>query len=444
MHHALNEFGEGRLEPAYKEVKKEYGTGLNQLLYLLEGGMILHCMGSTDESNEIFTQADDIIRKYREKAVLSVGQGTAQLGSLLVNEKTLPYRGEPFERVLVETFKATNYLFLHDVEGARVEIRRSFTSQQENRRLHEEELDRMEQEASRKGIQSNLLFRDVESHYRDQGEILSRAKNPYEDPFAYYLSAVVYERNREYNDALIDLKRVEALQPGVPFVQNDLLRMARLSGLSDTVPRSIPAGRKPRFIQKESEGEVLFIFECGMAPRKRQIKINLPIPQVGIVPLAFPKYESVPSRVHRAALVDNAGHRLGETYVLTDVEAIVYRNLMDRIPILVMKQAIRASAKGAMAKTAQDQGGVVGALLSNTYNLVTEQADLRSWLTLPKNIQAARIPLPAGHHDLRLVFLDAAGRTLQEAPVSLEVRAGEMSMLNARTGSTGVINIHSY
>ncbi len=444
MHASLVDFEAGRLVASYQAVEKDYGQRLNQLLYLLEGGMILHSKGALAESNEVFTRAEQIIRNHRERAVISLGQSTAQLGSLLVNEKTLPYQGEPFEQVLLHTFKATNFLFMGDHEGARVEIRRSFAVQQENRRLHEKELERLEREAARTGIRSNVLLPDVERHYRDQAEIVSRAANPYEDPFAYYVSALVYEMNREYNDALIDLRRVESLRSGVPFVQNDLLRMARLAGIPDTVPRSIPSALEPRLIHRETEGELLFIFACGMAPRKREIRVNLPIPNVGIVSLAFPKYESIPGRIQRAALYTGGGRKLAETCILTDVEALLFRNLMDRMPILLLKQAIRAAAKGALAKTATDQGGALGTLLASAYNLVTEQADLRSWLTLPRNIQAARFPLAAGRHELRLVFLDASGRSLEERTVALEILPGRMSVLNARSGSTGVIDTHVY
>jgi len=220
--------------------------------------------------------------------------------------------------------------------------------------------------------------------------------------------------------------------------------MAKLSGLPDAVPRTIRPNRLPRFIDRSREGELLVIFECGMAPRKQQISIYLPIPRVGIVPLAFPRYECVPARIQCAALYDPGGKRLGRTYVLTDLEAIAFRNLKDRMPILLIKQAIRASAKGAMAKTAADQGGVLGAVLSNTYNVLTEQADLRSWLTLPKNIQVARLPLPAGRNDLRLAFLDDTGRARQEVPVSVDVRPGRISLLNTRTGSGGMIDLHLY
>ena len=445
MKGSMEDFEGGKLEAAYKMVEKHYGGGLNKLLYLLEGGMILHCRGDLKQSNTIFSDAGNIIRAYQEKAVISLSQGTAQLGSLIVNEKTLPYRGEAFERVMVDTFKAMNYLFFHDYEGARVEIRRSFQVQEENRKLHQKEIERMESEANKKGIRPNTLFQEVDSHYADQHKIVSRVTNPYEDPFAYYLSALVYELNGEYNDAYIDLKRVQKLRPGVPCVENDLLRMAKLSGLWGGLSKwKRKLDKDPVFLDSKTQGEAILIFECGMAPRKRQIKINLPIPDVGIVSLAFPKYACVRSWVKSAAVYNEAGSLCGATYPLTDVEALVFRNLQDRMPVLVLKQVLRAAAKGAMAKTAKDEGGGVGLLLASAYNIVTEQADLRSWLTLPQNIQVARIPLAAGKHNLVLALQDASGRAVQKKPFSVEVKPGGMTFLDARSGTVGLIDFHVY
>ena len=227
----ISDFEGGSSEEAFGQADKRSKKGLNRLAYLLEGGMILHTRGDLEASNAEFEEAEAVIRHYEEKAVVSLSKGTGQAGSIFVNEKTLPYTGEPFEKVLVNTFKASNYLFLHDYEGARVEIRRSFARQKENERMRQEEYERAEEEAKKRGISSRRVFRAVDVHYQDQSEIVRRAKNLYEDAFAYYLSAIVYELNREYNDAYIDLKKVQDLRPGVPYVENDLLRMAKRSGL---------------------------------------------------------------------------------------------------------------------------------------------------------------------------------------------------------------------
>jgi hypothetical protein len=46
--------------------------------------------------------------------------------------------------------------------------------------------------------------------------------------------------------------------------------------------------------------------------------------------------------------------------------------------------------------------GDLGGLAAMVYNIASENADLRSWLTLPSNAQVTRITLPAGQHVLGL------------------------------------------
>ncbi len=441
----VSDFEGGSSEEAFEQADKHTKKGLNRLAYLLEGGMILHARGNLEESNTQFDEAERVIRHHEEKAVVSLSKGTAQVGSLFVNEKTLPYSGEPFEKVLVNTFKAANYLFLHDYEGARVEIRRSFARQKENESMHQKEYERIQDEARSRGISSRQVFRAVDAHYEDQNEIVQRAKNLYEDAFAYYLSAIVYELNREYNDAYIDLKKVQELQPGVPYVENDLLRMARRSGLSDELKEHVNRlGRQPRMRDEKQEGDVLIFFGSGMAPRKTQIKISIPIPSVGFISLAFPKYEPVPNPVRYGALYDRQGHFFGRTFVLTDLEAIAIRNLDDRMTTLALKQVLRSAIKGAMVKTARDQGGWAAELAANLYNVFTEQADLRCWQTLPQNMQVARISLPSGRHELVFALHGKMGGRVQEREFVLDVRPGETIFVSARTGPWDLIGFNVF
>jgi hypothetical protein len=441
----VSDFEGGSSEEAFGQADKRSKKGLDRLAYLLEGGMILHTWGQLEASNAEFSEAEGVIRHHEEKAVVSLSKGTAQVGSVFLNEKTLPYTGEPFEKVLVHTFKASNYLFLYDYEGARVEIRRSFARQKENERMHQKEYERAQDEAKSRGISSRGVFRAVDVHYQDQKEIVRRAKNLYEDAFAYYLSAIVYELNREYNDAYIDLKKVQDLRPGVPYVENDLLRMAMRSGLSDELKENVKRlGKQPRMWNERREGEVIIFFGSGMAPRKTQIKISIPIPDVGIVPVAFPKYEPVPNPVSYGALYDRQGHLYGRTFVLTDLEAIAIRNLDDRMTTLALKQVFRSAVKGAMVKTARDQGGWAADMVANLYNVITEQADLRCWQTLPQNMQVARVFLPAGRHELVFALHSKTGGRVQEREFVLDVRPGETIFVSARTGPWDLIGFNVF
>jgi hypothetical protein len=49
------------------------------------------------------------------------------------------------------------------------------------------------------------------------------------------------------------------------------------------------------------------------------------------------------------------------------------------------------------------------ALLSNVFNVLTERADTRSWLTLPKHIYIARLDVEPGVYDLKVEFLSDYG-----------------------------------
>ncbi len=436
----VSDFEGGSSNEAYRQADKHSNKGLNKLAYLLEGGMILHTRGELEKSNAEFDEAEAVIRHHEEKAVVSLSKGTAQVGSVFVNEKTLPYSGEPFEKVLVNTFKAANYLFLHDYEGARVEIRRSFARQRENEKRHQKEVERIQDEARSRGISSRRVLRAVDAQYADQQQIVRSVKNLYEDAFAYYLSAIVYELNREYNDAYIDLKKVQALRPGIPPVENDLLRMARLSGLRDELKEHTNRfGRGPRMLDSAREGELVVVFGSGMAPRKTEVKISIPIPDVGIISLAFPKYEPVPNPVRYGAVYDRQGNLHGRTYVLTNLEATAIRNLDDRMTSLALKQVLRSAVKGTMVKAARDEGGVAAEVIANLYNVLTEQADLRCWQTLPQNLQVARIPLPSGRHDLVFTLHGNMGGRAQDREFVLDVRPGETIFVNARSGPWDLI-----
>jgi hypothetical protein len=441
----ISDFEAGSSERAFGQADKRSNKGLNRLAYLLEGGMILHTRGRLEASNAEFDEAEQVIRRHEEKAVVSLSKGSAQVGSIFVNEKTLPYSGEPFEKVLVNTFKAANYLFLHDYEGARVEIRRSFARQKENERRHRKEYENAQEEARKRGISSRRVLSAVDVHYQDQKQIVRSVKNLYEDAFAYYLSSIVYELNGEYNDAYIDLKKVQELRPGVPPVENDLLRMAMRSGLRDELKDHIGSfGREPRPWEDEREGNVIIFFGSGMAPRKTEVKISIPIPSVGIVSIAFPKYETIPNPVRYGALYDSQGRQVAGTSVLTDLEAIAIRNLDDRMTTLALKQVFRSAVKGAMVKTARDQGGWAADVAANLYNIFTEQADLRCWQTLPQNMQVARVFLPAGRHELVFALHGDTGGRIQQREFALDVRPGETIFVSARTGPWDLIGFNVF
>ena len=111
------------------------------------------------------------------------------------------------------------------------------------------------------------------------------------------------------------------------------------------------------------------------------------------------------------------------TEVLVRLNATAARALKDRIPGMLVRQTLRAAAKYEAQKQANDNMGLLGALSTQIYNLVSERADLRSWLTLPAYGMATRMELPAGE---QVIMLSASGGS---ASVTVPVRAGGVTLV---------------
>ena len=134
------------------------------------------------------------------------------------------------------------------------------------------------------------------------------------------------------------------------------------------------------------------------------------------------------------------GESQGKTFVLEDIHSVAKENLADRIAWIAGKSVIRAALKTALvdelAEDVEEEKGFwaglgVG-LLGSLLVYGTEQADLRSWQTLPQQIQALRVHLEPGFHHLVLKFKSGGeDRTLDLGEV--DILPGSNLLLTART-----------
>ena len=118
-----------------------------------------------------------------------------------------------------------------------------------------------------------------------------------------------------------------------------------------------------------------------------------------MTPLSFPIIKSenkgfVPSTV-------NIGNRQIPVETLTNIDAMARRQLKDQMPGILLRTTIRAVLK-SLAQDQANKGGLVLGLVSNVAAVVSEQADDRSWRTLPERISVARATLPVGVQTLEI------------------------------------------
>jgi len=402
-------------------------TARNDLCATLDRALILAIAGRPAESNSEFDRALEQIREYERRATVSATEVGAGAGSLLLNDKVLAYQGEGFEKVLIHAYKARNYLMLGDEEAARVEIRNANMRQDEERRRHQDAIA----EARRAGEETlnfAALSREIDRQFASSAAILSRLDNVYQNPFATYLSAVVYELNGEPGEAFVDLKNAYRMTPNA-LVAADLARLATTLRRQDELGRAgmttLPA------VVPTDAGNTLVLIENGLAPERVEIKFPIPEPDA-VLFAAVPITSAVPTNLSEVEILDAEGRVAGRTDMMVDVEAMEVRNLRDKYPAMLVRQAIRLGAKAAAAHAVQREAGVGGFLLMSLFNAVTEQADLRAWYTLPRSIHVARVSLPPAEREVTLRLLDLSGQPMRQVTAPLTAINSHLRMVVAR------------
>src|SRR5208283_5850147 len=73
-------------------------------------------------------RAEDEMDRYAQKAKVRVGQ---EAGALLSNQANLAYEGRAYDGIMLNTYKALNYLQLGEPDKARPELIRAYQRQQD-------------------------------------------------------------------------------------------------------------------------------------------------------------------------------------------------------------------------------------------------------------------------------------------------------------------------
>ena len=150
--------------------------------------------------------------------------------------------------------------------------------------------------------------------------------------------------------------------------------------------------------------------------------VAYPLPSansIGVV--ALPVYaEAFPAPVPVGVVV--SGRRVGATAPICSVGALAARALAEKMPGILTRQIARAVTKGVTAKAAHDSGEGWVELGVILYNLFSEQADLRSWLTLPAHI-----------HVLSAWVEPGCRRVALRAPAGGDVWGGEVTLVAGKT-----------
>ncbi|MEC4674834.1 MAG: hypothetical protein VST68_11660, partial [Nitrospirota bacterium] len=326
--------------------EQAYGS-TNRLLYLMERGMTLHLAGHYAESNTLLEEADHLVdelytRRLRNEAL-----------SLLINDMTRAFRGDPYEQVMVNVVKALNYVALGKLNESLVEARKI------DHRL-------------------NVLSDQVEETAY------------HEDPFARYLTGMLYEATGDFNNAFIGYQKAyQAYQSARPWLhlpvphglQESLLRVTsrlHLNAEHAEYQRLFPTVVE-QATTSDGQAQVIVLGLFGRAPRLADQFLDVPISaqalglvlqtkrvvgrnesqargvesllyglQGQVIRVALPTLVSGQSQVAYGTL-QVSGETSSEyrTELVHNMTATAQKNLDDRYPTILARTVARVAVKMA-------------------------------------------------------------------------------------------------
>lgn len=397
------------------------------VIWHLEAGAAARAAGDFAESNRHFDAAAARIAEYESRPKVRLGN---EAGAIFSNQQNLPYEGRAYDKIMLHTYKALNYLALGQPDRARPELIRAYQRQQdavaENRRRIEEAL-----EAARNSEQREVVARtQADPRFNQAVSSLSRglegfrAYADYVNPFTVYLDGLFFlhagEGAADLERALKSLRRVREVAGDNPAVAADLaLAEARAAGRPvETVPLTY------------------VIFETGRAASREQVRLDIPILVVDVsyVGAAFPQL--VFHDDHERTLQIEAGGTRQSTALVASMDAIVAEDFRNELPAIITKTLISTAAKAAAgwavsdAARRQDEGlGLLARLVTAAVQAAVNIADTRSWTTLPKEFQVARLNTPPD----RTVTLTVPG----QAPRRVSLIDAEVNVVYVKSTRAG-------
>jgi len=428
------------IDKRYIALQKEQNDVLN--VYLNLAGFAYQ-KRDYKQSNKFFDKAINKYRYFENKGVISVSRTLSYIIASFLNDTHLDYEGDGYEKVMMHNYKAINYLMLDDKEEARVEIRNSYQKQMEEKEKFKDEIAEYKKKDKEVIKEEKKLPRKKRRYRRSKKSIYAKLKPlfdgvssehmPYQNPFAYYISALVYEENGEFNDAYIDIKEASKYYPNSQILKEKLLYYAKKAYGKDSNEYKLLAQQNIKESISDNRAEVFINFSSS--PLKEQMKVPIYI-NGAMQFVSFPTFKLANSPANSVIIKDDKGDIIAQSSILTDVDAIVINIFKERVLGMILRQVVNVGSKTVASEAISnriDTGNVlVGAAVGLGVSLVsamTSKADTRTWSTLPSKIDALSFAYnPSKKYTLRL--LDKQGGELSKQPLVL---TKQKSMKNSYT-----------
>lgn len=384
-----------------KNAQKTYGRR-DASLYYLDLSAQQDSINYSTNTLTLLTEAENRQEALYAKSI------SQKMASFIINGYTEPYRLKYFEMGYLFFYKILAYLQEKNLQDALVETR------------------------------TMVFFLDK-----------LRENTGKDDPFLQYFASQLFLMWGAYSDARICKENAEnayinfadsyAKMPAkVQFTEEDrnkgLLTVQHLNGM---IPFLIS--------QKTMVAWNRFGFAIGTTNGYETVDQNVLTAALAgaygdAIAVALPKVQEVPYEVKGSRLLVN-GITVAETTLVSNLTYLFKKNFDEEYNKILITSAVRAATKFLITKSAQNGmnkkdntvGSITDIILTSLFT-ATENADTRSWFTLPAQIREANVLIEEGKHEIKLQLLDEDNKVLDEHLwKDVQINRGRHTYLYVRT-----------
>jgi len=413
-------------------------------LFALEQGLLALDADHRADATDYFELSEELLEQREgqsggKKSFKFISSGA---GKLLGFGESGIYRGVAFERILMLNYKSIAYMLNGDRRAYNV-TRRAINWQNSEKRDFDQEMQeinaRVEKEErkllakaekqAKKDAKKNAkkkakdseqedepaieapnfeggglknLLTTVQQQYKASESKALQVPNAFVNPFGFYMAGIVQEYDSYDDRSLRDNARISygkalELKPGSQVIERALKEIGQAA----------PKGKRL----------VHIVLAEGFAPEKKVLGFDLNIDGTA-VKVKLPIYEQDPSLVDRVEIQDRKGKTLSVLSQIADIDAIALRHQYDSLSKQHLNLIVSVT-RDAYSNKALGKFGRLGSIVKMGKGAITNP-DMRSWMTLPKQMLAARLYLPKKQKYLRLVIFDKQGEILAQKDMTLD------------------------
>ncbi|MHC4999235.1 MAG: COG3014 family protein [Planctomycetota bacterium] len=296
---------------AEKKIRQKDTPRGEDLLWSLQIGSIDRIEKNYAQSAEMFDSCEEMMTHFDAE---NSGLGHT-VGAVAVNENIFPYTGQVYDGVMVNTYKALNFISTGQYDLARVEFNRALDRQRRAKETFNQEIQKQKNQISTdensENVQKSLDNPDMKQRLEEvYPSLYNFSVYPdFVNPFATYMAGLFFLIDGDYSKSVDLLKESAGMVPENTMILEDL----------DMVDRVISGGHT-------IEPMLWVIFENGLGPVKEEFRIDLPLfiatDNIRYVGIALPMLTF--RQAASPYLEIKAGSKTSRTQLVADMDRVIH------------------------------------------------------------------------------------------------------------------------